>query len=298
MYIPYCLQLFGGYMIKLAVMWISVYVTEIPRAIITPWNCCSVRFRPDNKSWCFCASFNHPLLFTLFLKKPLITTPGTVGTRWQQRNAELVVLFCFINLCPWSLLHPCPVRLVKSCCFYEFLVGVVNTELNTLLNYTLNKMILEKVCWVSDGCTGRKARERNLSSKGGRRDSTWSTSCSCHLSSFGRVGKDRLAPSCPLSCAALQAALQGKVSVGGLCTPAHNSHLGHLCTNISVQGNHSACFSKAGTEALGPSLHLSSKVSPFHFLVIRAELCQFMFSRAVWIQFSWWLSYFVWIGCW
>lgn len=104
-YIPYCLQLFGGYMIKLAVMWISAYVTEIPRAIITPWKCCSARFRPDNKNWCFCASFNPPLLFALFLEEPLITTPVTVGACWQQRNSELVA-FCFINLCPSSLLHP------------------------------------------------------------------------------------------------------------------------------------------------------------------------------------------------
>lgn len=189
-------------------MWISVCVTEIPRAIITPRKCCSARFRPDNKNWCFCASFNHPLLFTLFLEKPLITTPVTVGACWQQRNAKLVVLFCFINLCPWSLLHPYPVRLVKLCRFYEFLVGVVNTELNNFfLNYVFNT-ILGKVCWVSDRCMGRKAWERNLSSKG-RSDCTWSTFCSCHLCSFGGMGKDRLAHTCPLSCAALQAALQG-----------------------------------------------------------------------------------------
>lgn len=264
MYIPYCWQLFGGYMIKLAVMWISVYVTEIPHAIITPWKCCSARFRPDNKNWCFCASFNHPLLFTLFLEKPLITTPVTVGTRWQQRNAELVVLFCFMNLCPWSLLHHCSVRLVKSCCFYEFLVGMVNTELNhSLLNYIFNKTILEKVCWVSDGCTGRKAWERNSSSKGGRKDCMQSTFCSCHLCSFGRVGQDRLPQICPLSCTALQAALQRKVSVVGLCTTAHNLHLGHLCTNISVQRNHRAWCLQSWNQGFGPLSSSQQQSQPF-----------------------------------
>lgn len=46
-----------------------------------------------------------------------------------------------------------------------------------------------------------------------------------------------------------------------------------LCNEITEPG-----VSRAGTKGLGPSVHLSSKVSPFHFLVIRAEVCQLMLS--------------------
>jgi len=39
--------------------------------------------------------------------------------------------------------------------------------------------------------------------------------------------------------------------------------------------------SRIGMESLGPSVHVSSKFTHFHFLVIRAKLYPFMFSKAV-----------------
>lgn len=167
----------------------------------------------------------------------------------------------------------CPVRQVKSCCFYEFLVGVVNTELdNSLLNYDFNKTILEKVGWVSDECMGRKAWESNLSSRGGRRGCTSSTFCSCHLCCSSRVGKDRLAQSCPLSRAALQAALQGNVSVV-VSAPQHTT-----CTSASLHQH--LCATKS-------QCLLSPKLEPR----VRAPQCISTANSTLFIPLSSELSY-------
>lgn len=256
-------------MIKLAVMWISVYVTEIPHAIITLWNCCSARFRPDSKNWCFCASFNHLFLFTLLLEKPLITIPVMVGTHWQQGNGELVVLFHLINLCPWSPLHPFLVRLVKSSCLYEVLVGVVNTELNnSILNYIFNQSLKRPDRFQMGAQVGKDKKEISPPMHSWRRDDTWHSFRGYCLCSLSRMGKDRLAQSCPLSlsCPMLPSKLPCKrMSVSRVSAPlVHNLHFGQPCTNTSVQQNHT------GIKTSGPPVHVSSKFTLFHFLVIRA----------------------------
>lgn len=91
------------------------------------------------------------------------------------------------------------------------------------------------------------------------------------------------APPCPPSSSARGGQRHGSLHRWHTpCTLANRAPTLLLCNEITLPGP-----SKIGIESLGPSVHVSSKFTLFHFLVIRAKLCQFIFTRAACIQLSW-----------
>ena len=105
---------------------------------------------------------------------------------------------------------------------------------------------------------------------GWRRDGTWSAFCGCRLCSLGRVGKDRLAQSCPLllSCSTLPSEqLCKRRSASWVSAPlAHTLHLGQPCTNTSsVQRNHTAWSLQNWNREFGPLSACQQQIHSFSF---------------------------------
>lgn len=115
---------------------------------------------------------------------------------------------------------------------------------------------------------------------GWRRGGRWSGLCSCRLLSQqggARQPSTELSSVAVLPLPALPAALQVMLGVVMLvsCVPA--MHTLANCAPTLLCGEITLMWE---SRVWGPSVHVSNKFTVLYFPVIRAELCQFMFSKS------------------